>query len=233
MILQRLANAIRKQDWFTVVIETLIVVFGVYLGIQLGNWNTARNAKADEQRIIERLTLDFISQEKLVLDYIDMAQAMLADIDELATLLEMDQPPEDSNRVKRILVNMFGVSTKVAPPPSFDELVASGGFTQLSSIPLRHALAKYGQTNSLWVYVENRSAAVKEPQSPLVRALQYRPGYLGSGDEINSLIYDWEKLKQAKPDLLLVIINLVQALDRHQKDLAAVRNVLDALEREQ
>ena len=42
MILRRLTTALRKQDWFTVVIETLIVVMGVYLGIQLGNWNAAR-----------------------------------------------------------------------------------------------------------------------------------------------------------------------------------------------
>ena len=36
LILRRLATSIRKQDWFAVVIETLIVVMGVYLGIQLG-----------------------------------------------------------------------------------------------------------------------------------------------------------------------------------------------------
>ena len=54
MILQRLATSIRKQDWFTVVIETMIVVFGVYLGIQLGNWNADRTAKRDYESAIER-----------------------------------------------------------------------------------------------------------------------------------------------------------------------------------
>jgi hypothetical protein len=42
MILRRLTNAIRNQDWFTVVIETLIVVFGVFMGIQVANWNAER-----------------------------------------------------------------------------------------------------------------------------------------------------------------------------------------------
>ena len=55
MILQRLATSIRKQDWFTVLIETLIVVFGVYLGIQLGNWNAARSEQAEGRRLVERL----------------------------------------------------------------------------------------------------------------------------------------------------------------------------------
>lgn len=55
MILRRLATSIRKQDWFAVVIETLIVVMGVYLGIQLGNWNAARSERAEGERLIERL----------------------------------------------------------------------------------------------------------------------------------------------------------------------------------
>ena len=37
MILRRLATSIRKQDWFTVFIETLIVVFGVFIGLQVNN----------------------------------------------------------------------------------------------------------------------------------------------------------------------------------------------------
>ncbi|MEQ9316207.1 MAG: hypothetical protein RLN72_10160 [Henriciella sp.] len=45
MILQRLATSIRKQDWFTVLIETLIVVFGVFIGLQVNNWNTERGTK--------------------------------------------------------------------------------------------------------------------------------------------------------------------------------------------
>ena len=44
MILRRLTNAIRRRDWFTVVIETLIVVLGVFLGLQVNNWNVLRVA---------------------------------------------------------------------------------------------------------------------------------------------------------------------------------------------
>ena len=46
MILQRLATSIRNQDWFTVVIETLIVVFGVFIGLQVNTWSGARADRA-------------------------------------------------------------------------------------------------------------------------------------------------------------------------------------------
>ena len=58
MILQRLTNAFRKQDWFTVLIETLIVVLGVFLGLQVNNWNEARAAKARKAEIIAALITD-------------------------------------------------------------------------------------------------------------------------------------------------------------------------------
>ena len=54
MILRRLTDAFRKQDWFTVLIETLIVVFGVFLGIQLGNWNAARQDRAQFEEAFDR-----------------------------------------------------------------------------------------------------------------------------------------------------------------------------------
>ena len=55
MILRRLTEALRKQDWFTVVIETLIVVFGVFIGLQVNNWNAARVERDSEQVLLMRL----------------------------------------------------------------------------------------------------------------------------------------------------------------------------------
>ena len=42
MILRRLAESIRKQEWFTVVLEVLIVVVGIFIGLQVDEWNRAR-----------------------------------------------------------------------------------------------------------------------------------------------------------------------------------------------
>ncbi|KCZ45985.1 hypothetical protein [Hyphomonas sp. CY54-11-8] len=58
MILQRLATSIRKQDWFTVFIETMIVVFGVFIGLQVNNWNEARQHRIEAESSRERLIAD-------------------------------------------------------------------------------------------------------------------------------------------------------------------------------
>ena len=55
MILRRISTAFRKQDWFTVAVETLIVVLGVFLGIQLGNWNEAQAVRMQETELLQEL----------------------------------------------------------------------------------------------------------------------------------------------------------------------------------
>jgi len=58
MILRRLTTAFRNQDWFTVVVETLIVVFGVFIGLQVNNWNAARHDRQLGETYTVRLIAD-------------------------------------------------------------------------------------------------------------------------------------------------------------------------------
>lgn len=49
MILRRLIAHVRKQEWTAIAIDLVIVVLGVFIGIQVSNWNSAR---ADRQRAV-------------------------------------------------------------------------------------------------------------------------------------------------------------------------------------
>ena len=41
MILRRVMEHVKSQNWTAVAVDFLIVVVGVFIGIQLGNWNDA------------------------------------------------------------------------------------------------------------------------------------------------------------------------------------------------
>ena len=58
MILRRISTAIRRQDWFTVLIEIGIVVIGLLSGLKINNWNEARADRAKEAAFLERLAVD-------------------------------------------------------------------------------------------------------------------------------------------------------------------------------
>ena len=70
MILRRVIQHVRKQEWSAIVIDFFIVVVGVYMGIELGNWNEDRDAQADYQRALNRLTVE-IDTNLATLDYIE------------------------------------------------------------------------------------------------------------------------------------------------------------------
>ncbi len=58
MILRRIADALRRQDWTQVIIELIIVIVGIFLGLQVDDWNTERQNKIEGNEYLSRLYQD-------------------------------------------------------------------------------------------------------------------------------------------------------------------------------
>ena len=58
MILRRAIGHVRKQDWTVIGIDLAIVVLGVFLGIQVSNWNAERDTRRKSAIFTERLKAD-------------------------------------------------------------------------------------------------------------------------------------------------------------------------------
>ncbi|MEM6913880.1 MAG: hypothetical protein AAF511_07870 [Pseudomonadota bacterium] len=56
MLLRRLIDHVQAQNWTAVALDFLIVVIGVFMGIQVSNWNAARADREVERYYISRLT---------------------------------------------------------------------------------------------------------------------------------------------------------------------------------
>lgn len=55
MLLRRITKHVKDQSWFAIGIDFFIVVVGVFIGIQVANWNDARVADAAEAQLMIRL----------------------------------------------------------------------------------------------------------------------------------------------------------------------------------
>lgn len=64
MIIKRIADAFRRQDWFTVSLEITIVMIGIFLGLQVNSWNQSRIDRADEAVFLQALYQDVLELER-------------------------------------------------------------------------------------------------------------------------------------------------------------------------
>ena len=68
MILRRLSQSLKEQNWAAIVIEFVLLVAGVFLGIQVANWNAARvddiRAQTYLVRIKDNLNYDLQAIER-------------------------------------------------------------------------------------------------------------------------------------------------------------------------
>jgi hypothetical protein len=62
MILRRIADNLRRQNWTAIAIEFAIVVIGVFLGTQVANWNQERSDRLETERMLVQLRPEIASQ---------------------------------------------------------------------------------------------------------------------------------------------------------------------------
>ncbi len=143
MILHRLTEAIRNQNWFTLVIEFVILVAGIFVGLQVDGWNQARNDRALGQKYLLRLTEDIQADIDNFhrLEQIFETKAMtIIDLRDLPVSKLLARPPA-------VLMRDLGYSTWVALPAlqsaTFSELASSGRLALIQDVPLRGELSSY------------------------------------------------------------------------------------------
>ncbi|MCA8900452.1 MAG: hypothetical protein KDA53_04320 [Hyphomonas sp.] len=142
MILQRLTASLRKQDWFAVVIETLIVVLGVFLGIQLGNWNAARQTRDAAAQYEQRLRADLRADAANYAFVRDYYRGVLKAAETAHDGLEGKTALSDAD----LLVAAYRASQynwAERHRATFDELVASGNLELIHDTQYRTRVAGY------------------------------------------------------------------------------------------
>jgi len=144
MILRKLTIALKEQNWSTVLLEILIVVVGIYVGLQVDGWNEARKDKAKGKIYLERLARDIERDADLLSRSIQSADNRVADailaMNGLAdpTLLESD-PCQFLASIGRVSQNFFPVLYS----HTFTEIVSSGHLELIKNDDLKDELGQY------------------------------------------------------------------------------------------
>ncbi len=77
MILRRVITHFRKQEWTAIAIDFVIVVLGVFVGIQVSNWNAARELRASERNHLAQLREEIATNIRLIDSHQTYTQAVV------------------------------------------------------------------------------------------------------------------------------------------------------------
>ncbi len=138
MILRRLTQNVKDQNWFAVVLDFIIVVVGVVIGLQVSNWNDARAEKARAAEYSERLMDDLDFEYDYVISLIDYTKATLEAGNQAYLGLAGQVPMDDMT----IMIHAFRASQYnwyERRRATFDEMVSAGSFRLIENGQLRDA----------------------------------------------------------------------------------------------
>ena len=149
MILRRLADAIREQNWFTVTLEVSIVVVGIFIGLQVDNWNQARKDRIDETASIARLHEEIEGSNEFLQTLGERqqitSQSIISALDTVFARSNRDELSDDECTAIGRSAFLLTVTVNL---PSLHELTSSGRITVFQDIELRLALAKFQQLSA-------------------------------------------------------------------------------------
>lgn len=147
VIFRRLAHAIREQNWFTIVLEIAIVVFGILIGLQVDDWNQQRLERAGDQRALALFVDELqLMQEEARIDL----KYVTASVRELSvgteTALNCDANEDERARLTAAIGNTLNWRVPDVRPSGLAEIGNSGTLARLGNPELSRAVGSIHQS---------------------------------------------------------------------------------------
>lgn len=143
MILKRLGNAIVSRNWNIVLVEITIVVVGIFLGLQVDDWNEHRKERQQEALYLDKLLDDLITMHTALTIKIESHHEIIQRMSASLFALEECRISEETQSDLSFTLEIYQVSGVFHYlSATFDEMVASGALARLEDQVLKQQIAE-------------------------------------------------------------------------------------------
>jgi hypothetical protein len=189
MILRRITEHVKAQNWLAVGLDFLIVVVGVFVGLQVSNWNEDQQRTATAQVFEERLIGDIRNEIGIMENRIENYTDILNTAKGLMTALE---GPKESLGPEFLRDALFATALWRfrRTQDTYDELITSGELGLITDPKVRSELSRYYRDLDAVTDIWDAPSNLR----PLVR--QHMPA--GVQERIRQHCYEWSEGKHEK-----------------------------------
>ena len=173
MLLRRITQHVKDQNWFAVVIDFCIVVIGVFIGIQVANWNDVRQERAQESIYLERIITELETSIEAQKNEVEFAQSvfdgssLLIQVTDKGSLEGVDPKTLETSLRRFGVVRSTGLNLT-----TFHELQASGRINLIRNNQVRRSLSE------LKYNFDRRENSTPETRARFVGALDLYDQYV-------------------------------------------------------
>jgi hypothetical protein len=149
VILRRIVQHLKGHNWVAVGLELVIVVLGVFIGMQVSNWNEARRDRQGEQEYLDRLRQELA----VILPQAQASSGELANrmerLDQLRAFLASGEGGAAIDERHCIAAGRSHIyAATIFYPPTIKELISTGRILLIRDPAIRTAIMSFDQANA-------------------------------------------------------------------------------------
>ena len=155
MLLRRLAGHLRNDNWFTVILELVLVVVGLFLAFQLDRWYESQRSKSDRQAHLVSLTENFTENETRLTSAISEGKQEMEAALTLRAEIRKDLPDLSVAELNQLISQTSLLPTFDAVDLAYKNLISDGMLADLPSSDLKKELAEFYAAYELTKVIQN------------------------------------------------------------------------------
>jgi len=144
MLLRSITKHVKDQNWFAVFLDFIIVVVGVFIGIQVANWNDERKDRIEEKMFLERLYQESQALLEVNSEELKKIESSTNHLAKALTVLFSDQETRDLSAQECAAVIRSHVYPKAYDQlPILEELLGTGDLKLITNQSIKNELRAY------------------------------------------------------------------------------------------
>ena len=143
MLLRRFLTHFKSQNWIAIVVEFFIVVVGIFVGLQVDQWNQERKERVLESQYIQSIKRDLQADVADLDRTIEFARRRAQSGRLLITSIIENRIDDDPTEFVWAVYNSLMLNYPSYTRTTVDELSSTGNLRIIRDEPLKSLLAEY------------------------------------------------------------------------------------------